>query len=52
MAMEVVEKQWVSEKDRYDGSRSESMLLYMVIDGTMEVVENVSDEGRGGRWKS
>ncbi len=24
-------------------------LLYMVIDGTMEVVENVSDEGRGGR---
>jgi hypothetical protein len=27
----------------------EAMLLYMVIDGTMEVVENVSDEGCGGQ---
>jgi hypothetical protein len=29
--------------------KAKSMLLYMVIDETMEAVENVSDEGRGGR---
>jgi hypothetical protein len=29
--------------------KAKSILLYMVIDGTMKVVENVSDEGRGGR---